>query len=588
MIAVARQRDMFGEVALPRRRSLVIPRDYQASAIARTFELFADHPGVLIRQPTGTGKTVTGCLVADQWNSQGPNYRTIIVAHERQLIQQFADEVEDILGNRPAVEMAELHCTGREPIIVGSRQTIQGDRLLRKFDPSINWLVIIDEAHRWALKLRSCRPIIEHFAQNPASRRLGLTATPERTDKTRFDALFPAVAADYRLYNLDGGPSAVADGWAVEYDQRFVVVEGVDFKQIREVAKDFDKNELEKILSEQETLARLVDPTLELVGDRRTLIFSPGVDMAKAVALYINAKLGWEAAVQLDGSCPDEERKSVYRRHRRGDVQFLSVCGLCREGYNDPGIQAVAIFRPTKSRPLAEQMKGRGCRPLRGVVSQDMTAEERRAAIAASAKPNCMIVDLVGVTGLADCASTAHILAAGKPDEVIARANANAVKKTGPIDMAAELRQAEAEIAAEEEKRRQRRESAAKRSAAQRAKRRAAQRAQREREEEEYRRRAALDPSVRYQATQVGIGRGGRVVGNSRLTEMATDRQLHYIRFLGLNLGSTEITKKQASRIIGQLKSGVSVQEVKRTNRLGPKPPAKETIRSLLEQFRRL
>lgn len=580
MIAVARQHNMFAEAHQSLAR--ITARDYQQAGIDNTFALWRDHVGVLFRQPTGTGKTVSGTLIADRWMSLGNEHRVLVLAHERELIKQFADEIQDILGIRPAIEMAERHCTGRERLIVASRQTLKGYRLAQKFDPSLKWLLIIDEAHRWAMKLASCRPIIEHFAQNPDHRRLGLTATPERTDKIKFSALFPGVASDYRLYNLDGGPSAVGDGWAVPYDQRFVVVEGVDFKRIREVAKDFDKAELEKVLTEQETLVRLVDPTLELVGDRRTLIFNPGVDMAKAVALYINAKLGYEAAIQLDGSFPDEERSMAYRRHKRGDVQFLSVCGLCREGYNDPGIQAVAIYRPTKSRPLAEQMKGRGCRPLKGVVTNDMTGEQRLAAIAASAKPTCMIVDLVGVTGLADCASTAHILAAGKPDEVIERANKNALKKTGPVDMAEEIRQAERELEAEQEKKLKRRE--------QQAKYRAARKAREQQDEDEYRRRNALEPSVNYHATKVGIGRGGKVESAPSISSDASDKQRGFIKRLGLDLGDAVISKKQASRIIGQLKSGVPVHVVKKTNRLEPKPMPTtiNDFHSLLNEFRSL
>jgi superfamily II DNA or RNA helicase len=568
------QLDIFGEVRVVPHpvRARVTPRDYQERGILSAFDLWGKgEPGVLFRQPTGSGKTVSGSLIVDRWLSQGPNYRALVLAHERQLIQQFAEEIYDILGVTPAVEMADLHCTGNEKIIVASRATLKGSRLEQKFDPDLNWLLVIDEAHRWAVKLPSCRPIIEHFAVNPNSKRLGLTATPERTDKTVLKELFPAVASDYRLYDLEGGPSAVNDGWAVPYDQRFVVVEGVDFKNIREIAKDFDVNELERVLSEQETLARLVDPTLDLVGDRRTLIFNPGVDMAKAVALYINAKLGYESAVELDGSFPDEERKQVYRRHQRGDIQFLSVCGLCREGYNDPGIQAVAIYRPTKSRPLAEQMKGRGCRPLKGVVTSEMTAEERRESIAASTKPDCMIIDLVGVTGLADCASTAHILASGKPDEVIERANRNALAKEGPVDMAEEVRFAEFQLEEERlaEERRLQEEIERRRQKREEERLRREELLERQRQERlEYERRKGIQCEVIYNATKVGSGSGGRVYASQTIENGASDKQIGYISLLGLDLTTVPVTKAQAGRIITQLKGGMPIDEVRRQNRL--------------------
>ena len=133
-------------------------------------------------------------------------------------------------------------------------------------------------------------------------------------------------------------------------------------------------------------------------------------------------------------------------------------------------------------------MKGRGVRPLRGLVDKFDTAEERRAAIAASSKGSCMIVDLVGVSGMADCASTAHILAEGKPDEVIDRANKNMLDKAErgeQVDVADEVRSAETEICIEREERE-----------------RAAQ--------QEADRRARLRANVDYTATAVQQGHGGR------------------------------------------------------------------------------
>lgn len=485
-------------LALPKSRAKFLPRDYQQAGIDEAFRLWdRGIVGALFRQPTGTGKTVSGSLIADLWLQRSPEHRVLVLAHERQLIQQFADEIEEILGITPGIEMGDLHCSGSEQIIVGSRQTLylkgEGDEAisrLYKFRPELKWLLIIDEAHRWRKGLSSVTHIIDWFERNPEHRRLGLTATPERSDKVCLSKLFPGVASDYRLFDVDGGPCAVNDGWAVPYDQRYIVVEGVDFKALKEVAKDFDKNELERVLGETETLARLCDPLLDIVGRRRTIIFSPGTAMARDVALYINSKLCHEAAVTVDGSYPDEQRKEIYRRHQRGDVQFLSVCGLCREGYNDPGIQCVAVFRPTKSRSLAEQMKGRGCRPLRGVVSTEMTADERRRAISASDKPTCLVIDLVGVSGLGDVPSTAQLMADGKPDEVIQRANrAILAKGVGEsVDVAKEIRKAEADIA--EESRLRREEEMRQRQA-------------------EMDRRAKLNAKARYQENRVASGQGG-------------------------------------------------------------------------------
>lgn len=504
-------------VALPqtvwRSKSRFEPRDYQTKAIEQTFDLFGKgSPGVLVVQPTGSGKTVTGTLIAERWISQGPEYRVMICAHERQLVTQFAEEIESILGIRPAIEMADqrVHTGGFVPrVIVSSRQTLMEDRAgksrLYKFPHTrYNWLLITDEAHRWKRGLKSCRHILDWFAENPESRRLGLTATPERGDRVSIGGIFPDVALDYRLYDIWGGPSAVNDGWAVPYRQHFVTPHGVEWKNVRDVAGDFKDEDLEALLAEREVLLTFVKPTVDLVGDRRTILFSPTAAMARRVAEVLN-EYRPTSARSLDGTAANEHRQRIYTDHQTGKFQFLSVCGLCREGYNDPGIAAVAVFRPTKSRSLAEQMKGRGCRPLRGLVDGLPDAAARRAVIAASPKPDCLIIDLVGITGMPPVVSTADILANGLPDEVVERANKNAAGKDG-ADMQDELRQAKAEIEAEQaaaaERQRKRQEKNDFRREQRRKQREDADRLEAER-------RAQLRGDVNYQHTEVEQGSGG-------------------------------------------------------------------------------
>lgn len=414
----------------------ITPRDYQSRAIANCFRVWDEgNTGAIIRQPTGTGKTVVGAMIASRWLARGSNHRVLCICDQRQLVWQMSEEIRSITGEEVSIEMADHETWGNPRITVACRPTLAdrtrivdgevvGNYRLQKFSKNLNWLVIWDEAHKHAYSLQSVRHIVDWFGENPNSRRLGLTATPERTDKKSLERMFPAIAEDYRLWTPDESePCAVRDGWAVPYDQRYVLVKEINFKEIGTLAGDFRKQELRAVLEERKLLAKMVDPTLELVGNRRAIVFNVSVDLAKAVAHYINAQVGDRVADSLDGTVPEDMRQVVYGRHKRGDLQFLSVCGLCREAYNDPGIQAVVILRPTKSKPLAEQMKGRGCRPLKGVVDGLQTAVERRAAIAASDKPDCLIVDLVGATGLGGCASTAAIYASAEPDEVIEEAD---------------------------------------------------------------------------------------------------------------------------------------------------------------------
>lgn len=492
----------------------ITPRDYQQRGLDKAFKLFErSSEGVLLASHTGSGKTLLGSLAAERWLELGPDHRVMICAHERQLVSQFAEEVEFFTGIKAGIEMGDQRVKWgpwAPKIIVASRATLQerkgGVHRLKKFPNHLNWLLILDEAHRWAYKLKTCRQIFEHFEENKECRRLGLTATPERGDGVSLRRICPDIGLDFPLYNLDGKPCGVTEGWAVPYDQRYITVHGVEWKDVRTTAGDFREEDLEKMLMEQGEILKLVEPLLRLVGNRRTIIFNPGVQMAKAVAHTINALVRGEdwkydfdrpgLAEALDGSVPDHLRNSVYKRHQSGDFQFLSVCGLCREGYNDPGIGAVAVFRPTKSRPLAEQMKGRGCRPLRGIVDGLETAEERRAAIAASDKPNCMVIDLVGITGMPPVVSTLDLLMDGKPDlvrDLAEKIVEEQQEKGETVDLVEAAKKAIQQVKAEEDEKKQ-----------------SIREQQERREREEYERRAAkLHGEVSFTEQQVPVGETG-------------------------------------------------------------------------------
>lgn len=531
-------------------------RDYQAQAVTGAFQAFdAGEPGALIRAFTGAGKTYMGARVAAEWLNRSEKNRVFICAHERQLVNQFRDELGEFLGIPIGLEMSTDGSVNFGPaaprVTVSCRATLavgnSNRSRLYKFDrEQYNWLLLIDEGHRWAYKLPSCRHILNWFEANENSKRLVLTATPERGDGVSLERIAPAVALDYPMHSAKG-PSAIQDGWAVPFDQKFIHVEGVDFQELSQVAGDFDKKELEKILAEREQLMAMVTPLLDLAGDRQTLIFNAGVDLARAVARAINAERAVNGgehglAEWLDGSVDDDLRQDTFERHQRGEFQFLSVCGLCREGYNDPEIQCVAIFRPTKSKSLAEQMIGRGCRPLKGLLNGVDDPDERRALIAGSRKPNCRIIDMVGASGLGQCATTAHIYAIGDDDEevpaleVSERANeimmaSDEDDPDGINDIGEAVKQAKAEIAEEREKARLEREA-------------------KERAEIEAKEKAArIKAEVRYEVS--GDGQASRM---TQTVPAPSDAQVSLLIDLGVSESEARrYSKRQASAVISKM-----------------------------------
>lgn len=615
------------------------PRDYQSEATDTSFRLWdSGTTGALVRAFTGAGKTIIAAMCIELWLARGDDYRAMVLSYERQLVDQFADEVEDVLGIKPGKEMEKEQWHG-QPICVASRQSLlpkaladdkqkadfrghgiydvglltdslaktllrqlskgeidagdaqaiigehnchwmthQGRGIVsrvHRFDWRQNWLIVADEAHKFVYKHKGIGHLYDWFGQNDKTRWLGITATPKRADGVSIGhKMFPGVALDFPLYS-PRGRCAIKEGYAVPYRQKYICVEGVDFKSLKKVAGDFDEGDLERVLGTEEQLAKLVDPMLDLCGTRRTLIFNPTVQMAKDVMAYVNARakcrcecgsekwfptllIGDGAAcsqctalmevgniIQSGDQCqviheaiPTNHRKELYHGHQNGKFQFLSVVGLCKEGYNDPDIACVAVFRPVSkaASSLAEQMKGRGSRPLRGLINGLATAGERREAIEKSAKPDCLIIDLVGITGLADCASTALIYAEGLPDEV--QQLAADLLETGEIeDVEDAIEEAETRVEADKERIRQERLE------------------QERRAKEEAQKRAKAAAEVTYSQHDVGTG-------SAYDPARPTDKMLGYIGFLGMQFNNWEPSKKQASRIISQLKDGMNPSDV--------------------------
>lgn len=627
----------------------ITPRGYQHEALEESFRLWNKGiEGVLLRIFTGGGKTICASMLADMWLKEDPRNKAMVISYEKELVWQFAQEVEDVLRITPGIEMeGEYVEPGSETrLVVASRQTLAKHRLtspeqleqlhelgltdedlglctflqaktllrwsrkkihgldamrdqllewnqdykcnhevgavsrLFKFNNEDHWLVIWDEAHKHAYQLQTVGHIVDWFGDNPRHRRLGMTATPKRADGVSIGyKMFPGIAIDYPLF-VPKGRCAVRDGYAVPYRQKYIEVEGIDFKDIKALCgEDQSKWDAEMAKQLETKLTEVCGPMLEKVDDRRTLIFSPSVDMARNVAHYINArvkvtckcgKVQWvfpvagqtagvqciecdasvatvatPQAVQAEavwGEVPAKDRREVYERHQSGDVQFLSVCGLCREGYNDPDISCVAIFRPVSkaASSLAEQMKGRSSRPARGVIDRLSMPSERLAAIAGSSKPDALIIDLVGVTGLGDCATTVHIYAEGCPDEVIDRAQE--YLSDGLEDVQEAIEKAEAEIAQEKAERKRERE-------------------ERDRlAREKARERAKAGAKARYKVRDVGHGTTQHMSGT------ASDKTMRYLRFLGLEIVDCDLSPAQAGRMIDQLQRGETPRRVAHLN----------------------
>lgn len=414
-------------------------RPYQVRADAAIDKCLVENRSTLVVSATGTGKTVLFCMQATKRGCG------LVIAHRDSLIRQAADKLKAALGRDVEIEKAQKRAS-HSNYVVASVQTLKGKRLER-FAADFQHIdfIVIDEAHRASAK--SYRDVLAAF---PRAKVLGVTATPDRSDKVGLKAVFESVADEYGILE------ATADGWLAPLKWVPVKAE-IDLSAIRTVGKgaerDFDQAELDDEIAKKaaEIVAGLKD-ALVRAGDEsmQLIIFTPGVKTAHAASAAINEEFPGRAAV-VDGEMEDRFKSVVVERFMMGEIQFLANCNVLTEGFDMPNLIGIFDASPTKSRLRAMQRWGRVTRPWPGIVDAIPTATERKAAIAASRKPFGLVFDLTVNSQTHDVVSAVDVLAGRElPDDVKKRAKRILEDRGGtPADA---IEEAERKIA--EEKRR--------------------------------------------------------------------------------------------------------------------------------------
>lgn len=397
-------------------------RYYQREAIDETALHLGLGANCMVTAATGTGKTRIGAQLIAEWDG-----RVLWVAHRDELIQQAASALSEVCGEEVGLEQAGFYSDKRHRIVVGSIQTVTRKRRLERLGRDGFSLLIHDEFHH---ALAPTYRRVWEFFNCP---RLGLTATPKRSDDKALGQLVEEVTYQYPIRR------AIDDGFLVPVKGRRVTLKEVDLGRVRKQAGDLNQGQLDDAMTK--AAEGIVNKTLELYPDRRGIVFMPGVTSAEYVMNAFNRERDGSACF-LHGKMDPEERRMIVRAFRRGDYQFLVNCMIATEGFDVPDVSLIVMGRPTLSRPLYEQMTGRGTRPLPGLLDQfplSEQAEERKRIIAGSAKRDCVILDFVGNSTKHDLASLEDILGGDYSPVEIAEAKEKAKKEGEERDPVASL-----------------------------------------------------------------------------------------------------------------------------------------------------
>jgi ATP-dependent helicase IRC3 len=349
----------------------------------------------LVAMSTGCGKSLAAAYLVREREG-----RAVILAHRDELLRQLGRSLEHagIERGRIGYVKADEDQVNHDFVIASVQTLARPNRLARliesqspgarlwegdKARPFVT--VIADEAHHhlggesentFGAVLRG---LGAYDDAGPLT--VGWTATPERGDGGALASVWQEIVFEMGI--MDG----IAQGYLCDVRAKQVQL-AADFNKLHTRGGDFRDEETAEMLMAASAPAHVVKAYKEHAPGRKALVFTPTVAVAEAMSEAFRA--AGIPAETAHGGLSDEERAGVLRRLRTGETMVVPNAQLLTEGFDEPSVDCVVMARPTKSRPFAIQMIGRGTRIFPG-------------------KTDCVVLDVVGSVSRMDLVTVAEL-----------------------------------------------------------------------------------------------------------------------------------------------------------------------------------
>lgn len=264
----------------------------------------------LLVLPTGGGKTAVASYIVRSHLDKVQDGACLWVAHRRELVDQATRSLAGVGAPLHRIEVASV-----QALLAGERR------------PDVS-LVVLDEAHHYVA--REWRTLAEHYA---GAIRLGLTATPERSDGTAMGDIFDSLVVGATVRELTDA------GWLVPCD-----ILSPAKKQRKAVACDGP-----------------VAAYAKHCAEKRTVVYCSNVEHAEQTDAEFR-EAGIEAPC-IDGSTPPDERATALARFAAGEISVLCNVYVLTEGWDCPSTECVILARGVGHTGMAFQIVGRALRP---------------------------------------------------------------------------------------------------------------------------------------------------------------------------------------------------------------------------------
>lgn len=309
----------------------------------------------ILQAGTGKGKSVMACEIIKRFGRT-----TMILVHKEFLMDQFTGHLKNWLG----LEDDEIgYCRGNprnwswkgKKVVIGMLQSIYShhEKLPKGFVEYFG-LVVSDECHR--VSASTWNKVIQLF---PCYKRLGLTATPKRSDGLETVFHYHLGNIVYQLMGINMKPSVhVVRTDTIEKDLGNIKVRGqINLsKLVTQLAENEDRNKkILKILLDAGKAKRKII----VLSDRRN-----HVEFLKSSFDFNKKALGLkdvETRMYIGGM----EKSVRQEAEQNGDILF-GTFQMAKEGLDIPALDTLFLVTPNSSAITVEQSLGRIARSEEG------------------------------------------------------------------------------------------------------------------------------------------------------------------------------------------------------------------------------
>lgn len=324
-----------------------ILRDYQHRALDDLRGVIRQgYTSPILVAPTGAGKTSIAAELIHLATARGR--RVVFLAHRRELINQCSARLDGLGVPHGIIQADHWRRRPHDFVHVASIQTLVNRSLAHAPD-----IIVVDECHR--ARASSYGKIFERY---PSAVKIGLTATPIRTDGRGLGNLFNAMVQCPSISEL------TAQGYLVP--TRVFAPSNPDLHGVKKSGGDYIPGGLQRAMDRPTITGDIVSHWIRLAENRITVLFAAGIEHSMHLRDAFQA--AGVAAEHLDGNTDNDERDRLLQRLAAGQIRVLCSVGVLTEGWDCPAVSCAILARPTASTGLYLQMAGRILRPDPGKV----------------------------------------------------------------------------------------------------------------------------------------------------------------------------------------------------------------------------